>query len=386
MIYRRLIYVAVAVSLAVWTLPVRAETDSVTIQRTLDTGVVDLQITDMLIGEVFRKFQEVTGARFVIDDETLKCLPYGDQTRLSVTIKDITLRKALTPMLLQQALRWEIDGETIHIRPTESLCRICRRATYDELSILGKIYSVKLKPTAEAGPVIDQLRKITGREDLQLIFHMKADRDAAFERAERALGGPASDWLDALCHSQDWTWVLLGEKILVIDKVRQLKRQLAQKVSLQYRNANLIDVLLDLGRKGRFKLSISPGVMSLLPVNIQENFNLVMADASIDQAMEVISGATGLLFVPTSDGMRIDASKNLTEQLASYRGRARKRARFFVLMNIPGPGGTQIQIFMRPEELPEDVLKSIEKSKQQFIETLRGERSPEETQESQDAK
>jgi hypothetical protein len=39
-------------------------------------------------------------------------------------------------------------------------------------------------------------------------------------------------------------------------------------------------------------------------------------------------------------------------------------------MTIPGPDGSNIEVFLRPEELPPEVIERIEAEKQKFIERL----------------
>ena len=114
--------------------------------------------------------------------------------------------------------------------------------------------------------------------------------------------------------------------------------------------------------------------MGFLPRETRESFNLRMADASIAEALEVISGATGLQFVRTPEGaIRVEASETLKNDAEAIAERGRTRSRFFVRMTLPGPHGTQIEVFMRPEELPDDILEQIEKAKAKFIADLRGE-------------
>ena len=352
--------------------PAKSQDEEIRLQRALDQPV-NLEVADAPIDEVFQRLQKATGVKFVIDPDTMDFLPYGNQTRLAVTLKSVVLRKALTPMLAPQALQWEVDGQVVRIRPTEALYRLCRRATYEELTTLGQLHSQKLLPTDRAEAVVQQLRRLPGQEKLELFFHVKGDSEEVYRRAERALPGTGAEWLNVLCHGQDWTWTLRENKIVIMDKAMQLQSQLAQSLSLRYQNAPLIDVLLDLARQGRFKLSLQPGVMNTLPSSMAENFNLTMAEATIYEALEVISGATGLEFIHRGEGIHVEASEALKQQVAAVRDRRSGRPRFFVRMTLPGPNGTQIEVFMRPEELPEDILKEIEKAKDTFIAEIRGE-------------
>jgi hypothetical protein len=171
------------------------------------------------------------------------------------------------------------------------------------------------------------------------------------------------------CRGQGWTWYLEETRIQILPKARQTQRQLELHVSLKYQNRRLVDVLLDLARKGRVKLMLDPGVMNLLPVTTRENFNLMMSDATLSQALEVISGATGLEFTVTDEGLHVDAGPTMQKSMVAD---SSARTPYFVLMTIDGPSGEKLQVFMKPEELPQDVQEKIETAKRQFIEKIRG--------------
>jgi hypothetical protein len=348
--------------------PSGALADEIALQKALDSPV-DFAVTDAPIAGVFARLGKATGVKFVIDDDTLAALPYGSQTRLDVTMKRVRLRNGLDRLLAQQALRWRAEDETVRIVPSEALYRVGRRATYEELATLGKIHSVKLQPTSAAGSAMDQLRKATGSKELNLFFHLKTDREAAVKRGEAVLPGTAATWLDMICHGKGWTWYLSGDELIIVERKVQVERQLSKRVSLRYASAELVTVLLDLAREARIELKMEPGVLRLLPEETRSNFNLVMTDATVAQAMEVISGATGLEFVRTNLGVAVKPSKGL-EQPTTAMAAPRQRARFFVRLSLPLKGGQTIEVFLRPEELPDDVVEAIEAETDKLIERL----------------
>lgn len=336
----------------------------VTLQQAMDRPV-DLTLEDAPIPEVFRRLTEKTGVKFVLDDATMACLPYGDQTRLAVHLTNVTLRAKLTAILAPLALQWSIEGDLVRIAPGEALARMCRRASYDELQVLGKLHTEKL--AADKGATLDQLRKVTADKDLELVFPQgTADKAAALAHADRALPATGADWLDRLCQPASWTWYLWGDQVVLLDRKDQMKRQLQQQVSLRYQNEKLVTVLLDLARKARVTLAMEPGVLNYVPVETRNNFNLVMADAPIQQALEVISGATGLEFIRTDEGLRVAPSDKLAK--AGPEPGARKTP-FFVKFTMPGPHGTTLEVYLRPEELPEEFVKQIEEKKAEIFGT-----------------
>lgn len=361
---------ALAAALHLAVLPAAGQITAISLQKALDKPV-DLTIEDAPIAEVFRRLSAKTGVEFIIDEHTMACLPYGDQTRVAVRLKNVTLRKDLSRMLAPQALQWSIKQAAVRIVPSEGLARMCRRASYDELRTLGMIYSQRLKPV-DQGVVIDQLRKITGNKDLRLSFQLAgaagADTKQAQAEADRALPGTAAQWLDRLCRGRSWTWYLWGDEIVILPWKSQVQRQLQQQVSLRYQNEKLMTVLLDLARKARLTLEMDPGVMNYIPSLKRTNFNLIMADASIAQALEVISGATGLKFLRTEAGLRVAPSEKLIE---AGMQRDRRRTPFFLKISVPGHAGSSIEVFMRADELPDEVVQHVLAEKDKLIEKMR---------------
>jgi hypothetical protein len=130
-----------------------------------------------------------------------------------------------------------------------------------------------------------------------------------------------------------------------------------------------VTILLDLAGKAHVHLAMAPGVMDLLPESTRERFNLTMGEAPVEQALQVISGATGLEFAVTADGVEVRPSQGLSASATTQP--ARQRSPYFVQMSLPGPNGVTIEVFMRPEELPEDVVQKIELAKEAFIAKLR---------------
>lgn len=344
--------------------------DAIALQRALDK-TVELATTDMPIAQVFQKLQQQTGAKFDISADTLDLLPYGDQTRLAVELKNVTLRKALPPMLAQQALTWTVETDAIRIVPKEALYRLGRRATYDELRELGILYSTPIQPVDKAAAVLDQLRKITGDKTLRFVLPPQSDLGELADQADKKLPCIASEWLDFLCQGRAMTWFLRGDELVIIEMRAQVERQLQKTVSLKYQNANLMNVLVDLVRQSRVKLVMEPGVMEFLPPETRENFNLVMSDATVAQAFEVIAGATGLKFLRTNEGVLVEASEGLARRTTASGPAVRRRTPFFLRTTIPGPGGTTIEVYISADELPPDVVDAIQEQKIRLIEQIK---------------
>jgi hypothetical protein len=358
--------------------PVGAQMSEVELHKALDKPV-DFEVADAPIGEVFRGLSQRSGVPMEVDPDTLELLPYGAQTRLRVRLKNIPVRAALTDVLARQSLRWTIDKGRVRIVPADALYRLCRRATFGELSVLGRLYAMKLDVPEEGLDVLAQLRESTETSNLSNLTlslripashgdEARAIRENALGRARQALPCTGAEWLDRMCLGQDWTWYVEGERIVVLPKVEQLARQLGRDVTLRYRQAKLQDVLFELAREGRFRLIMEPGVMTHLAPHVAENVNLIASEMTIDEVLEGLSGATGLEFTKTPEGLRVSASDALK---GTDDGSSRPRSPFFVKMSVPLSGGATAEVFVRGDELPEEIVERIERQKLDLIERLR---------------
>jgi len=336
-----------------------AQSSAVSLQQALDRPL-DMTLEDATIADVFTTLTAKTGIRFIVDEQTTACLPYGDQTRVAVRLRNVTLRRDLARMLAPQALVWMIEGDAIRISPSDPLARMCRPASHDELQVLGRLQGQRL--TVGGGDIVEQLRQLTGVKELNIVMRVTGDRAAAAAIADKALPCTGAEWLDAFCRDQSWTWYLSNDEIVVLDRKAQIERQLQQHVNLRYQNADIVNVLLDLARQGRFTLSMDPGVMNSLPIEVKTNFSVVMSNVTIAQALEVISGASGLDFPRIEEGVRVIASENLRSS------RSGRRTPFFVRITMPGVDGVNLDVYMRADELPQKLVEQIQAQKTRLFE------------------
>lgn len=348
------------------------------LQMKLDRPV-KLKLTDKPIGEVFDKLSRVTQIDFKISPDTLEFLPYGAETRLNITIPDVTLRSALSQILNPQALNWEVNGNRVLIVPSEPLYRMCHRATYDEMELLGKIILGQVEELDEHKSIVGSLRSAIDDKKIKVIFPSELNKEylaAAFKQASETLPHSAGVWLDLICQPLGLTWYLEGKNIILISRKAQVKRQLNRVVSLRYQNSRLSNILLDLARKGRVKVTMVPGVMKSLAKRVRSDFTLIMADATIAQALEIICGATGLEFPTNDEGFLVKTSLYLE---VNPEGSApknwqqptkRKRPRFIVKTVLQKGDNKTVDLYILPEHLPEELRKAIDAEREKIIKEL----------------
>jgi hypothetical protein len=340
------------------------------IQRKLDS-FIDFEASNMPIEGVFSKLGHQTGVKFLVTQDTLDLLPYGSQTNLDVEFKQVRMRDALDRLLSKQALDWEIRDGVVHILPSPPLYRMLHRPSFDELALLSGVMNAQLKGGDGPADALEQLREAVGEPKLRLAIHVPASREELLTRAALKLPASGRQWLKGMTHGKGWTWFVSGDAIVILDRKAQMRRQLQKRVSLRHRNARLVNVLLELSTAARAKLHLQPGVLMMLPETQRENLNLIMADATVDQALEVISGATGLVFDVVEDGIRIEASDYLKQEPMVSASTARKeRPPFFVKESLKLES-MSVEVFYTADDLPEDVIEKILTHRESMIERLR---------------
>ncbi len=328
------------------------------VARALDEPA-NLVIADAPVTEALDQVTAQTGLPVRLSESALAHMPHGEQTRVRLTARNVRLREALTALFDPMALQWRLADGGVVVFPTEPLTRIGRRPTFTEVAILSALEHERLVP---GQPVLDQLRRLTGVSDLQLRWLVEPGppRDAAEARAQAQLPATARQYLDALTANPDWTWYLWGTDLVVLPWDQQIARQLARRVSLRYEQQPLLAVLQDLAGKAQLGLDLEPGVLGRLPEQMRQSFTLLMADSTVQQALEAISGTTGLEFTPGQGTVRVSASPALATEADA--GPDRPRMSFIVKMALPVPGMPEetFDVFFRPDDLPPELVEQIE--------------------------
>lgn len=318
---------------------------------------VSLDISEAPITEVLRQIHEQTGLRVILSDEAAARLPHGGQTRLRLQARNATLRQALERIIQPVSLRMEVTPTGVVLHPSDELLRIGRRPTFNELAILAALAGEPLEPGA---PVEQQLRKITGDPRLQVLWHAidPAAQQRAQARGGQVLAGGATgkEYLDAATHGANLTWYVWDDTIMILPREMQAMRQLDTRVTLRYQNQRLLDILNDLARQAHLELTMEPGVLNYLPPERRENVTLLLGEQTVQQALEAISGATGLEFRPDGLGIRVMASDELVRQAT---GRPRTRPAYILRTTVTTPEGRQYDVYFRPEELPPEMDEQV---------------------------
>ena len=338
------------------------------VMRALDESF-SIQIDDKPIAEALDAVSDKTGLVIELGDNVLAHLPHGEETRVRIKAREVKLRDALSAMLDPMSLRWSVRGMGVVVTPSAELLRINRRPTFTEVGILHRLARVTLKP---GRPAIEQLREVTGVKELALILHVWDDpaKAQAVKVAQSQLPCTGSAYLDGLCHGRRWTWYLWGTDLVVTTKQAQARRQLGRRLTARYRNVPLLNVLIDLAHKADLELKMDPGVLNTLKDQTRRDFTLLMAEATIDEALQAISGATGLAFVPDGLALRVTASSTAP---ATQPAGTRRRFPFVVRMDFQDKHGRHYNVLFRPDDLPAELVEAIKQRKAELLKVIHAE-------------
>ena len=100
----------------------------------------EIQLTDVTIVEALDRIGQKAGVKLALSDEAVWKLPYGEATRLSVTLQG-PLADSLTEMLNAFFMRYAVGEEDITIYPREELDHILGTPTTRQLELLKALYT-----------------------------------------------------------------------------------------------------------------------------------------------------------------------------------------------------------------------------------------------------
>lgn len=349
--------------------PAEDESD-IRIIQALDKAV-SLDVADAPIRDALQSLAEAAGVSVELEQGTLDLLPYGSRTLVTVTIDRRPLKESLTAILRPLGLTFRPERTLIAIIPTEPLRRIARRATWEELELLDKLYS-----TPWSKELFDSLQ--FQFQDARAGY-ADANRERLFELAGAVGVGSAAEVLEHTCEKYGWAWVPNGEVIVIMSKVRMIERLLNQRVTVDYVQVSLEQALLDLGARAGVLVHLAPGVLATLPEQMAERFSLMIENASIRQALEVIAGQTGLTYTIEPTGIHISANPAATPgpgqgAITEAAVRAMRTNPIIGEIIIPNADGTSFTFFIREEDLPPEVnamrKARIKKAVDQIRQTL----------------
>ncbi len=278
--------------------PAAAQSDSERVERALDQPVRRIQIVNQPFKKALDELEDETKLEFEIDDDVLALMPYGDDTRISFVMHDLSARQALTQAFNGLGLTIVVEKDKVRIKPGPLLERLGRKLTVQETALLERLAS---------GPWAQVLQNREIR--LQFRVDPAGNPQEQFERAMRQFRGPhALRQLDEVARLLGWVWTPDGDEIVFSSRREDINRRLDRPLDVKFERTPLDAVLTEIARQSGVPIEFEPGV--LRQVGARERVvDLVHRRVSARALLERICGVTGLRYEVTESAVRLSAAR-----------------------------------------------------------------------------
>lgn len=340
-----------------------APDSSALINEALDQPV-DLTLNTVL-PKAMSTIADKTGVKIDADPAVWDLLPWGEQTNIKVELKNQTLRAGLEAVAKHLGLVMVLKAQAVELQPMAPLRRLGRRATDKELEALYLLSTTPLdnlggkdKPTVEqlVEAVDGKLQQVRPEFSVEFRGH---DQVKPTQAAFVARNATMYDALEAMARETPATWYPWGKSVVVLPREMQIRaNNLGKTVTVRYSGVDIAQVLLELEKAAGVDFEIEAGAIQRIPPE-SRNVTLIL-DATVQQALEAISGVTGLDYVVKGDGVYI-----WNPSAAGAGGAAQDP----VLGMIQLDNG--VQIMLRRSTVPPDVQQYIDHRREKAIEALR---------------
>lgn len=328
------------------------------INQALDKQV-QLTINNVL-PQAINAIADKTGVRIEAGAEVYDLLPWGQDTNIKATIQNQTLREALQGITRKLGLTFVLKEQALELEPHPALRRLARRSTVDELGALDKLAATALEPASTKMTLKDLLDGVDAKLDAvkspYAIENRSADGIAQNTPVSVARNATLMDALDEMTRQTGATWYPWGKTIVVLSKADQVRRQLAKAITVRYNGVPLEQVLLEMRQRAGARFDYEPGAIQQIPAE-SRNIRLMLDNATIQDALDAISGFTGLDYVVRDDSV----------YFWNPTGNTGSRDRVVILMQLDA--GTQVLV--PQSQIPTDVREFIASKTQDEIRKLR---------------
>jgi hypothetical protein len=283
-----------------------AQEMSALIGQALDKQLPDAKIDfSGTLPQAIAKFGDMTNVRIEADGAVYDLLPWGDLTTFSARFEHQTLRQALGAICQKLGLEYQLDKQAVELHPLPALARLGRRCTVEELAALDLLGRTPLEP-ADLHPTGGRL---LASIDSKLQKTSYAIEDRAFDSQDKAVVTVARnatllDGLEEISLQTNATWYPWGKGIVVLRKPDQIRMQLGRRITTRYSGQDISEVLLDLSQRSGINFEIEPGAIQKIAPHFR-TVKLLLDNATVQQALESISGFTGLGYSVTNSGIHI---------------------------------------------------------------------------------
>ncbi len=318
------------------------------IEEALDQPIAQLEIKDTPIRDALAKIEQQTGLRFVIDNEVVDLMPYGERTRISVVIRDMSARSGLTQVLDGLGLQMLVEGGDVLIVPSPVLERLGRRLTIEEVQLLGMLASGPWSTGHDACPTEFRIDPLTKPAE-------------AFQQAlEQVQGRNGLRQLDAATQALGWIWRPDGKSIVFEWPRDEITRRLEWPLDLTYQREPLDRLLVDLGTRVGVLMKFEPGALQKVSA-ADRPVDLIQRGVSVRQILERICGNTGLRYEIQDDGVQVRAP------LEDTTGPTAATIQQWVRIGVEIRPGIKMDLFVRQDQLPPEFQAEAQKKLSEIL-------------------
>jgi len=314
-----------------------------------------VQISEQPVREALRALEQNTGLQFRVDEQALDWMPYGEQTRLSIVIEDMSVRQALRRIFAGLGLTLSVQDDRVVIEPAPVLDRLGRRLTIDEVQLLQMLASQPWKALKPGEVAIDY--RLPTKDD------HPGELAAAIEETPSI---NALVQLEAATRRLGWYWVPAGRAIAIYSQSENVQQRLDRPLDARYRQVPLDHLLMDIGRRIGVTIQFEEGALKRVAAS-ERRVDFIQRGTTARQVLELIAGHTGLWYEVTEDGVAIGATTGEAEAQAA-------RPRVVAILRVPvGTDGTTVDFLFREDELPVEFQELRDRKLPEVIEVLRRE-------------
>lgn len=337
------------------------------IEQALDEPTT-ITLDHVPLREAIDQLTKQTGVRIRMAPEVMALVPHGGDTVVRhVAIDGVPLRQGLNELFAPLGMTFVVTDDAVEVVPSEALECLGRAPTWVELDTLAAL--------ASSEPGTDPAALSSLRKRVQFRTADQAGWEALAE-AIRAVGaGPGDQTLSIACRRLGWAWCLSGDRIEITSVSDLIRNQLQRPISLRMNSRSLIDVLQEVGDRAYVPVRAEPGALASLPMHIQRNFSLNVANSPVERVLDRIAAYTGLGYLIEPDGVLFykiredggaDTAAQATKSVPSFAADP-----YVGKIVVPLGDGTSVEWHIRLSELPPDLRMKREADLKKAFEALR---------------
>ncbi|MBL8877777.1 MAG: hypothetical protein JNG88_01555 [Phycisphaerales bacterium] len=344
---RHTIQTAIAMLILTVFLPLLAAAQDISavVEQALDQQVANIEIADTPLPEALAALETKTGLRFVIAPDVLARMPYGEKTEVSITLRNISVRRAMSQVCAGLGLTMRVAGDRIHLDPSPVLRRLGRRLTADEANLLGRLAGGSWKSLSPLPAIRYEIESGSPIRE-------------AFEKALATGGGEsAAAELESAARAAGVVWLPAGGAIAVSSLRSAVAARLDQPIDLTYERVALDELLIDLGERIGVSVRIDPGAFQAVGAR-ERAVDLTRRGTTVRQTLERVCGNSGLRYEVTEDGIRISATGAVAPAVTAL-GPGSAPRRIVAHISVPLKDGALLNVPVYEDELPNAELQRI---------------------------